>query len=81
MAPLIEALPQKYNNRVAIRKINIVSWKSDAFKQAKDEFGVKAIPYLRIYGTDGEFLGEETFKGKQIEDLTYVEELIQKTLK
>ena len=74
-------MPQKYDNKVVIRKINIVNWKSEAFKQAKKDFGISAIPYLRIYGRNGEFIGEENFKGKKVEDLAYIEGLIQNALK
>lgn len=42
---------------VAIRKIDIVTWKSEAAVQATREFKLKGIPYVRIYGPDGTFLG------------------------
>jgi hypothetical protein len=35
-----------------------VKWESEAFQQIHGDYGVRGIPYLRIYGTDGEFLGD-----------------------
>ena len=68
-------MPQKYNNKVVIRKINIIDWESDAFKQAEKEFGLNSIPYLRIYGKDGKFIGEEQM------DLDNLEGIIKGALK
>ena len=41
---------------LALRKVDIVSWESEAAKQIK-AFGIKGIPYLRVYGPQGSFLG------------------------
>lgn len=56
----------KYKN-VLLRKVDIESWDSDAWKQAKVEFGPRGIPYLRVYGTRGDLLGE--IKSGRIEDV------------
>ena len=37
--------------------MDIVSWKSEAFAQAAEEFGIRGIPYVRLYGKDGTDLG------------------------
>lgn len=42
---------------VAVRKIDIVTWQSDAARQATREFKLKGIPYVRVYGPRGRFLG------------------------
>ena len=55
---MLEALPQKYEN-VHIKKIDIVSRKSEAWAQVQRDFAdenVGGIPYVRIYGPDGQFL-------------------------
>ena len=41
-----------------MKRINIVRWESEAFRQISEAYGVKGIPYLRVYGPDGTFLGE-----------------------
>lgn len=41
----------------ALREINIVDGSSDAFKQANADFNLQGIPYTRVYGKDGTFLG------------------------
>ncbi|MEM7165132.1 MAG: thioredoxin family protein [Planctomycetota bacterium] len=42
---------------VAVRKIDILDWKSAAALQAAKEFGVEAVPYVRVHGPDGKFVG------------------------
>ena len=42
---------------VAVRKIDIVTWESEAAVQATRKFKLKGIPYVRVYGPTGEFLG------------------------
>ena len=42
---------------VALRKVDLVSWETDAAKQVTREFGIRGIPYVRVYGPDGRFLG------------------------
>ena len=48
----------KKTNGVAYRKIDIVSGESDAAKQARSEYGMEGIPYVRVYGKSGDFLGD-----------------------
>jgi len=42
---------------VAVRKVDLVSWETDAAKQVTREFGIRGIPYVRVYGPKGRFLG------------------------
>lgn len=42
---------------VALRKVDLVSWETDAAKQVTREFGIRGIPYVRVYGPDRRFLG------------------------
>lgn len=48
---------ERYSN-VLLRKVNLLSWESSAAEQAVREFDVDGIPYLRVYGTRGNLLGE-----------------------
>lgn len=41
---------------VALRKVDIISWDTEAAAQIK-AFNIKGIPYVRIYGPNGGFLG------------------------
>lgn len=41
----------------ALRKVDISDWDSPAGKQATREFQLPALPYVRLYGPDGRFLG------------------------
>jgi hypothetical protein len=43
---------------VVIRKIDIVNWESEAFKQASRDYGIGGIPYIRVYDKSGKLLGE-----------------------
>lgn len=60
---------------VAWQRIDIVSWKSDAFQQAKREFGIHGIPYVRVYGMTGEFLGAVSGG-----DIAAIQDLVRKGL-
>lgn len=41
---------------VALRKVDIVGWDTEAAAQIK-AFDIEGIPYVRVYGPKGEFLG------------------------
>ncbi len=45
---------------VAIRKIDIIDWKSPAARQATADYQLPGLPYVRVYGPQGEFLGAVT---------------------
>ena len=56
LSPKLEHLLLKYEN-LALRKVDIHDWKSDAAKQATHEFRLTGLPYVRVYDTKGEFVG------------------------
>jgi hypothetical protein len=64
-------LVEKYPN-VLIRKVDIVDWDSAAATQASQEFGLQGIPYLRVYGSNGDLLRE--ISGA---DMTAIEDAIR----
>ena len=56
LEPMLEKLLLKYEN-VAIRRVDIVSWYSDMAKRASKDFQLEGIPYVQVYGPDGQLLG------------------------
>jgi len=56
LTPKIERLVQQRSD-VALRTIDLEQWDSPAGKQATKEFGVPGLPYVRVYGPDGRFVG------------------------
>jgi thiol-disulfide isomerase/thioredoxin len=42
---------------LALRKIDIMNWESEAARQALREFKLQGIPYVRVFGPRGKFLG------------------------
>ena len=71
LTPRLERLVKRYSN-VALRKVDIVDWESDAARQASNDFGLSGLPYVRVYGPDGEVLGSVV--GNHVEQ---VEELLK----
>ncbi len=67
MVRLVNADPM-----TALREINIVDGRSDAFKQANADYNLQGIPYTRVYGKNGKFLG--AVKGA---DFDAVRELVE----
>lgn len=57
LTPKIERLAAERLN-VALRTIDLKQWDSPAGKQATKEFKVPGLPYVRVYGPDGKFVGE-----------------------
>jgi thioredoxin 1 len=57
LTPKIERLVQERGN-VALRTVDLKQWDSPAGKQATKEFKVPGLPYVRVYGPDGKFVGE-----------------------
>jgi thioredoxin 1 len=57
LTPKIERLVQS-NPNVALRTIDLQSWESAAAKQATKDFKLPGLPYVRVYGPDGKFVGE-----------------------
>lgn len=56
LTPKLERLVKRYGN-VALRKVDIVDWESEAAKQATREFRLSGLPYVRVYAPDGRVLG------------------------
>jgi thioredoxin 1 len=71
LTPKLERLVKRYRN-VALRKVDIVDWESDAAKQASRDFRLSGLPYVRVYGANGEVLGSVV--GNHVEQ---VEELLK----
>jgi hypothetical protein len=61
--------------KVILRKVNIVDWDSEAAKQAVTEFKLDGIPYLRIYDGNGKFLAEVSGA-----DIDQIKAAVQKAL-
>ena len=57
LTPKIEKLVQE-NANVALRTVDLKHWDTAVAKQATKEFRVAALPYVRVYGPDGKFVGE-----------------------
>ena len=70
LSPKLERLLLVHEG-LALRKIDIGDWTSDAAKQATKEFHLPGLPFVRVFGADGELLG--IVLGNHIEK---VEELI-----
>jgi thiol-disulfide isomerase/thioredoxin len=75
LTPKLHRLALKYAE-VAIRKVDISSWDSDAARQATRDFRLPGVPYVRIYDPAGKLLGE--IHGNHIDR---VEALVVKGLK
>jgi len=66
LTPKIERLVQQSAN-VALRTIDLQQWESAAAKQATKDFKLTGLPYVRVYGPDGKFVGAVT--GNDIEKI------------
>ena len=64
---------EKYPD-VVLRKVDIVSGKSEAAAQASKEFGLSTIPYVRMYSKDGKDLGPAG------QDISTIEASLKKAL-
>lgn len=56
LSPKLERFLLKYEN-LALRKVDIRDWHSDAAKQATHKFRLAGLPYVRVYDKDGQFVG------------------------
>jgi len=56
------------HEKVILRKVNIVSWETDAWKQASEEFHSRGIPLLAIFDGKGVFRGTVPASPAAIED-------------
>lgn len=69
LTPKIERLLLE-DDRLVMRKIDLVDWKSDASKQATKDFQISGLPFVRVFGPDGKLLGE--VKGNYIDKVREV---------
>ncbi|NNE07058.1 MAG: hypothetical protein HKN20_00720 [Gemmatimonadetes bacterium] len=69
LTPKIERLLLE-DERLVLRKIDLVDWKSDASKQATKDFQISGLPFVRVFGPDGALLGE--VKGNYIDKVRAV---------
>lgn len=74
LSPKLERLLLKYPD-LALRKVDIVGWDSEAAKQAISEFDLPGLPYVTLYDRDGSLLGQ--VQGNRIEK---VEEVIARSI-
>lgn len=66
LTPKLERLVFKYEN-VALRKVDIGTWESDAAEQASSEFELPGLPFTRIFDNHGKLLGQ--VHGNRIEQI------------
>lgn len=66
LSPRLERLVKERHD-VALRIIDISNWDSQVARQATREFKLAGLPYVRIYGQDGRFVGE--VQGNYIEKI------------
>lgn len=74
LSPRLERLAATYGD-VALRKVDIKDWESPAARQATRDFQLPGLPYVRVYGPTGRFLG--AVHGNRADE---VEQLIKKGL-
>ncbi len=66
----------KDNQTVALRKVDIVDWKSDISKQLTKHYQMPAIPFILIFNSQGDLIGK--VEGNSIKKVT---EIIQSNRK
>ena len=66
LTPKLERLVLKYD-RVALRKVDIGTWESEAAEQASSEFELPGLPFTRVFDSHGKLLGQ--VHGNQIEQI------------
>ncbi|MCZ6599568.1 MAG: thioredoxin domain-containing protein [Acidobacteria bacterium] len=71
LTPKLERLVLRYEN-VALRKVDLVDWKSKAARQATREFKLPGLPFTQVYDDRGKLLGQ--VHGNAIDE---IENLIQ----
>ena len=72
LTPKLERLLLKYDN-LALRMVDVSNLDSEAVKQATREVKVLGLPYVKVFGPDGELLG--AVQGNHVEK---VEKLLNK---
>ena len=64
LTPKLERLVRD-GDRIALRTVELPSWESESAKQATREFRLPGLPYVRVYGPNGRFVG--AVMGNEIE--------------
>ena len=59
LTPKLERLVRDVDG-VALRTIELPSWQAESAKQATREFKLPGLPYVRVYGPNGRFVGAVT---------------------
>lgn len=57
LSPKLERLVLRYEN-VALRKVDLVDWKSKVARQATREFKLPGLPFTQVYDHRGKLLGQ-----------------------
>jgi copper chaperone CopZ len=65
-SPKVERLLLEYEN-VAVRKVDVVEWKSDLAKQLTKEYKLPALPFTLIFDDQGNLVGR--VEGNNIEEV------------
>ncbi|MGK7392869.1 MAG: cation transporter [Candidatus Cyclobacteriaceae bacterium M2_1C_046] len=65
-SPKVERLLLEYDN-VAVRKVDVVEWKSDLAKQLTREYKLPALPFTLIFDDKGNLVGR--IEGNNIEEV------------
>ena len=69
-SPKVERLLLKYRNKVVLKKVDIVSWKSELSKQLTKEYRMPALPFILIFNDKGKLLGK--VEGNYIEQVEQI---------
>lgn len=67
----------KADPRVALRQVDLAAWDSETAAQASEKFHFPGLPYIRVYGHDGKFLG--AVSGVQMNEITRLVALGEKS--
>ena len=65
MNPVLEALAGRSPDRLAIRKVNVISWDSPVARQ----YSLTALPHLLLYGPQGDLVAEGEAAWKAVHQL------------
>jgi len=74
-SPKVERLLLKYPNTVALKKVDIVSWKSNLSKQLTKEYKMPALPFILVFDDKSKLLGK--VEGNNIDQ---IEKIINQNL-
>lgn len=69
LSPKLERLVLEYDN-VALRKVDLVDYESEAARQATRDFGLPGLPFTRVFDERGKLLGQ--VHGNRIDDIAAI---------